>query len=417
MSARFMKMDTMADRQAGERNLRDERREYARRSKDRSPDRRKTSRRKEDDYRGERHSPSPSPGRSRGESRYERERSPIAEPSVYRNGHRDRNYYSVRESHHESERSGSPIPRFEDYGVSNPRRNGYYEMEGRSPSPIYDHRGSPSYNPYRPTENRQVFLERDVRRREDNQSESDDEELKGLDFDEYCRLKRQKLRRKLKNCIWKITPSPSHEEMEFDPSGERPNIEQTGIDRCVNAKLNGKNDDHDSEDNARENKRNGTKKKDSGKCSDSGSDDGEQGKKRYIMKKGTGKYSDSESDDGEQGKKRYITKKGSRKYSDSESKGQVKKRNIIVNQAESRTANSGNGGYRGVTMVVVERLRAAGGDQYDNKMGASLQVTVMKMAMVYYYLTFLVSPLGAAGGESTLHTLLQGWARNATNFL
>ncbi|GLJ30237.1 hypothetical protein SUGI_0598160 [Cryptomeria japonica] len=405
----------MADRRAGERNLRDESREYARGNRDRSPDRRKTSRRKEDDYRDERHtpSPSPSPGRSRyerhppsqngnsspsplhgkrnsdryspnpqsnpnysrnprGESRYERERSPIAKPSVYRNGHRDRNYYSVRESRHESERSGSPIPRFEDYGVSNPRRNGFYDMEGRSPSPIYDRRGSPSYNPYKPTENRQAFLERDARRHEDNQSESDDEELKGLDFAEYRRLKRQKLRRKLKNCIWKITPSPSREEMEFDPSGERPNIEKTGIDRYVNAKLNGKNDDHDSEDNAQENKRNGTKKKDSGKYSDRGSDDGEQGKKRYMTKKGTGKYSDSESDDGEQGKKRYITKKGSRKYSDSESKGQVKKRDITKKRSRNYLDGGSEDDEQGKKRVLMkkrsQKYSDSGSDDSDGSM-------------------------------------------------
>ncbi|XP_072980854.1 uncharacterized protein [Typha angustifolia] len=41
----------------------------------------------------------------------------------------------------------------------------------------------------------------------------DDEELKGLSYFDYRRLKRQKMRKKLKNCIWRVTPSP--------PRGER----------------------------------------------------------------------------------------------------------------------------------------------------------------------------------------------------
>lgn len=36
----------------------------------------------------------------------------------------------------------------------------------------------------------------------------DDEELKGLSYEEYRRVKRMKLRKSLKNCIWRITPSP-----------------------------------------------------------------------------------------------------------------------------------------------------------------------------------------------------------------
>ncbi|KAJ6806410.1 uncharacterized protein M6B38_174365 [Iris pallida] len=43
-------------------------------------------------------------------------------------------------------------------------------------------------------------------------SSSDDEELKGLPYSEYRRLKRQKLRKKLKSCIWRTTPSPPPSE-------------------------------------------------------------------------------------------------------------------------------------------------------------------------------------------------------------
>ncbi|CAN4120112.1 unnamed protein product [Withania somnifera] len=41
-----------------------------------------------------------------------------------------------------------------------------------------------------------------------------DEELKGLSYEEYRRLKRQKLRKQLKNCIWNCTPSPPRKENE-----------------------------------------------------------------------------------------------------------------------------------------------------------------------------------------------------------
>nr|CAD1825926.1 unnamed protein product [Ananas comosus var. bracteatus] len=50
--------------------------------------------------------------------------------------------------------------------------------------------------------------------RDDDDSEEDDEELKGLSYFEYRRLKRQKLRKKLKNCIWTVTPSPPRSERE-----------------------------------------------------------------------------------------------------------------------------------------------------------------------------------------------------------
>lgn len=47
-------------------------------------------------------------------------------------------------------------------------------------------------------------------------SDDDDEELKGLTYFEYRRLKRQKLRKNLKRCIWNITPSPPRRDDEAD---------------------------------------------------------------------------------------------------------------------------------------------------------------------------------------------------------
>ncbi|KAG6424936.1 hypothetical protein SASPL_115359 [Salvia splendens] len=133
------------------------------------------------------------------------------------------------------------------------RRNGGYSPDSRSypwrnrscsPSPI--HRGGPSrsvrfsrsrsptgngHNRYRRSspdysypsikgtrnsgerrnysyDNRKTsHLDRDNRNEQHVESDSD-EELKGLPYEEYHRLKHQKLRKSLKNCIWNCTRSP-----------------------------------------------------------------------------------------------------------------------------------------------------------------------------------------------------------------
>ncbi|KAF6164683.1 hypothetical protein GIB67_033899 [Kingdonia uniflora] len=60
------------------------------------------------------------------------------------------------------------------------------------------------------------FLDRNYANGQVFESDSD-EELKGLSYDEYRRLKRQKMRKKMKNCIWNITPSPPWSEREISP--------------------------------------------------------------------------------------------------------------------------------------------------------------------------------------------------------
>ncbi|XP_022971197.1 NF-kappa-B-activating protein-like [Cucurbita maxima] len=54
-----------------------------------------------------------------------------------------------------------------------------------------------------------AYLDRNGRASEESDS---DEELKGLNYEEYRRLKRQKLRKALKHCIWRVTPSPPRNE-------------------------------------------------------------------------------------------------------------------------------------------------------------------------------------------------------------
>lgn len=55
------------------------------------------------------------------------------------------------------------------------------------------------------------YLDRDYRNGKHSESESD-EELKGLNFEEYRRLKRQKMRKTLRFCIWENTPSPQRND-------------------------------------------------------------------------------------------------------------------------------------------------------------------------------------------------------------
>ncbi|XVE73115.1 hypothetical protein DITRI_Ditri11bG0091700 [Diplodiscus trichospermus] len=60
-----------------------------------------------------------------------------------------------------------------------------------------------------------IYLDRDYRNGKHSESESEsesDEELKGLNFEEYRRLKRQKMRKILRFCIWENTPSPPRNE-------------------------------------------------------------------------------------------------------------------------------------------------------------------------------------------------------------
>nr|CAD1825927.1 unnamed protein product [Ananas comosus var. bracteatus] len=111
--------------------------------------------------------------------------------------------------------SRSPSPHLDaddDDRRRGPRRNPRSETPSPrrcSRCPYQDRRRR--WSPYhdRPSRNGKPYGSRD-----DDDSEEDDEELKGLSYFEYRRLKRQKLRKKLKNCIWTVTPSPPRSERE-----------------------------------------------------------------------------------------------------------------------------------------------------------------------------------------------------------
>ncbi|KAJ4800950.1 Ras-induced vulval development antagonist protein [Rhynchospora pubera] len=99
-------------------------------------------------------------------------------------------------------RSDSPSPRHRRAGSP------YYRDSRRNWSPYHDRSSRDAKQPFRE-------LERVDR---NGSGSEEDDELKGLTYFEYRRVKRQKLRKQLRNCIWNVTPSP--------PRGERDGSEQ-----------------------------------------------------------------------------------------------------------------------------------------------------------------------------------------------
>ncbi|KAK9282124.1 hypothetical protein L1049_005036 [Liquidambar formosana] len=134
----------------------------------------------------------------RRRSRRSRTRSPI-------NNHEANHQYRRDSDRRRYRRSESP-----DYRNLNPRRSprpGAVKTERKFG---YGDRNNRAAAPY---------LDRDFKNGRLPESEPD-EELKGLSFEEYRRLKRQKLRKAMKNCIWNVTPSPPRnydDELEQQP--------------------------------------------------------------------------------------------------------------------------------------------------------------------------------------------------------
>ncbi|KAF3436283.1 hypothetical protein FNV43_RR23375 [Rhamnella rubrinervis] len=127
------------------------------------------------------------------------------------------------------------------------RENGRYTPNSDSSGDYRRHRRSPSYDRYDGRDYRrdrsispeyrkprrsprynggQEALPKSFGRGGDHRartSEESDEELKGLNYEEYRRLKRQKMRKMLKNCIWNVTPSPpryENDEFELDDKAD-----------------------------------------------------------------------------------------------------------------------------------------------------------------------------------------------------
>lgn len=86
------------------------------------------------------------------------------------------------------------------------------------------------------------YHDRLTSRRSEGDNSSEDEDLKGLSYFEYRRIKRQRLRKKLKNCIWRVTPSPPGSDRELsEPPQEEPerSTDPPSEDDKVNRKESG----------------------------------------------------------------------------------------------------------------------------------------------------------------------------------
>ncbi|KAE8009739.1 hypothetical protein FH972_006159 [Carpinus fangiana] len=202
-----------------------------------------------------------------------------------------------------------------------------YNRHRRSPSyDVYDrhdnnqrrrlrsHDRSPSPNPRRsPRPNKALddalpkrfgrpYLDRDRDHRNGKRSDSEsDEELKGLTYEEYRRLKRQKMRKTLKHCIWNVTPSP--------PRNENDELEETEEEKAeeISDKYGG----------------------DSGGKSDSSfkekEKERESNRKRKSDAESEESETESESDDSRSRRKRKssISKRRNRKYESDESESET----------------------------------------------------------------------------------------------
>lgn len=110
-------------------------------------------------------------------------------------------------------------PSYESYG--RPADRDRYRRRSESPeyrSPRYNHgnlNGDTLPKQFGRGDRRGngVFLDRDSRDAGRFDSDSD-EEIKGLSYEEFRRLKRQKMRKMLKRCIWNVTPSPPRGESD-----------------------------------------------------------------------------------------------------------------------------------------------------------------------------------------------------------
>ncbi|WOL20015.1 NF-kappa-B-activating protein [Canna indica] len=251
---------------------------------------------------------------------------------------------STIERPHRSRVSPSPLSD-EDRGRRHRRSPRSRTPPPRSRSPDY-RRGSSGrrWSPYRD----EPFRNGKVAGRGEDDS-SDDEQLKGLTYFEYRRLKRQKLRKKLKNCIWRVTPSPPRSERQqwesFDepddnldppPDEKKKTVEKRGRDprgSSVSDDSDGSPSDSTSDDSNSESKSPPTSRRRRGRKSGRGrssrkrrySDSDDSASSSYDDESSE-ESSDSLSEDDEDSKLRRGRRSGRRRKSKMSTSSRRKKR-------------------------------------------------------------------------------------------
>ncbi|GMI98764.1 hypothetical protein HRI_003545700 [Hibiscus trionum] len=162
------------------------------------------------------------------------------------------------------------------------------------------------------------YLDRDYRNGKQSDSESD-EELKGLNFEEYRRLKRQKMRKALRVCIWENTPSP--------PRNEDDDLEDKGDE--ISEKYGEDNGDEKSNSDRENEKKNGKRVKSESESEKSGSSESES-------------ESESESDDSRSRKR----KKGSSSKQKSRRSKRRSRKTLSSSEGESESDDEEDGKRR-----------------------------------------------------------------------
>ncbi|KAL3827955.1 hypothetical protein ACJIZ3_016757 [Penstemon smallii] len=240
-------------------------------------------------------------------------------------------------------RSRSPM-RFSRSPSVSPPRNGYNRYRRSSPDYSY-----PSLDETLKSGEKKLFnyangknhyLDRDNRNGRYAECESD-EELKGLGFEEYRRLKRQKLRKKLLNSFWNCTPSPPRDpneksdgELEEDIGGdyEKQNTEGTKVKSGRKKEVESRSGSESSDsDDSRSRKRRKDK----------------SGSRRKSRRSRSVSESESESekessDDSEEDRKRR--RKSGRKSSKRSKRGSRRKRSSKKKSLSSESESVGESG-------------------------------------------------------------------------
>lgn len=205
------------------------------------------------------------------------------------------------------------------------------------------------------------YQDRPISRRSEGDNSSEDEDLKGLSYFEYRRIKRQRLRKKLKNCIWRVTPSPPGSDRELsEPPQEE--LERSADPPSEDDKMNRKEPGSDGSD-------------DSGRSSDN-SDSGSESprsksrsrrRRRNSRKRRYSDSSDSESETNSDASSSYDSESYSNSLSDSDDQSRRRKRSS-GNRRRSRKeiARSTNKRKRSSRSSRKKRSKEVSSDYSDN---------------------------------------------------
>lgn len=180
-----------------------------------------------------------------------------------------------------------------------------------------------------------MYLDRDYRNGGGNVGDESDEELKGLSFQEYRRLKRQKMRKDLRNYIWNPTPSPPRIENEEDEVEEDDVAEFVEKDKEVLSKSGDDSSSEEESDDSRSRRKRKSKSRSKSKRS--------KQRSRKLSESESDESSEDLSSDSEEYRRRRKSsrrKKSSRSGRKRSGRSGRKKRRRDVSSDESGSEDS-----------------------------------------------------------------------------